>query len=441
MDDIPARHTVRPAPADALDCRSKPLGVVGIGAGAGGIEAVQLLFGAMPIDAGLAFVVCRRIQPGLSDPLADLLRTQTAMPVIPAESGMTLEAGRIYLAAPEAQMIVLKDRLVSLTACVPDALSEVDETELSCSPIDLLLHSLSASKGRSAIAIVLSSNDQDGVRGCASIRNQGGLVLAQHPESTEFAELPRRVVEADLAQAVAPPGAMADLIQRHIGKSRGAAVGMPATGQGDEEALRRIAGLLDARFDVDMSAYRPSMVAKRVRRRLSKSKAATLFDYAGHLAIDEAELSALHDDLMIGVTTFFRDPEAFTALKQQVLPALVERMSAQSPIRIWVPASASGEEAYSLAMLFLDQIDEGGKQPHLDILASDRHAPALERARLGRYRHDHLGNVPPELVQRYMRSTGEHIEAGPELRRHVTFVEHDILKAPPPDDIDLVSCR
>ena len=383
MDDIPAKNTDRPAPADAHDGRAEPLKVVGIGAGAGGIEAVQLLFGAMPINAGLAFVVCRRVQPGLADPLADLLRTQTAMPVIPAENGMVLEAGRIYLAAPDAQMIVLQNRLVSLSASTA---STVGEADLACSPIDLLLHSLAASKGPSAIAIVLSGADRDGVRGCASIRDQGGLVLAQHPESTEFAELPNQVIAADLAQVVAPPGAMDDLIQRHISKSLRTKGDRPTTRNGDEAALGHITTLLEARFAVDVAAYRPSMVAKRVRRRQVMSGSATLVDYAEQLAVDDAELSALHDDLMIRVTGFYRDPDAFAALKQDVVPALIERMSALRPIRIWVPASASGEEAYSLAMLILDRIDCAGKEPHLEILASDRQEAALKRARFGRYR-------------------------------------------------------
>ena len=234
---------------------------------------------------------------------------------------------------------------------------------------------------------------------------------------------------------------MPDLIQRHIGKSRGGETGQSPTSGGDHQALARIAALLEARFAVDVAAYRPSMVAKRVRRRLTLSAAMTLSDYADRLDADDAELSALHDDLMIRVTTFFRDPDAFAALGRLVMPDLVKRMSAQSPIRVWVPACASGEEAYSLAMQFLDRIESAGKEPHLEILASDRHVPALKRARFGRYRGDRLGNAPPELVARYMRSVGERVEVGPLLRRHVTFVEHDILKAPPPDDIDLVSCR
>ncbi|MGI9500832.1 MAG: CheR family methyltransferase, partial [Geminicoccaceae bacterium] len=432
MNDIPAKDTIRSTDVEAPT--QKPLRIVGIGAGAGGLEAIQLLFGAMPLDANLAFVVCRRVRPGLADPLADLLRTQTAMPVTKAENGTVLQAGRIHLVAPDARMILLKDRLVALEADL------VDQTAPAVSPIDLLLHSLAASAGPAAIALMLSGNDRDGLRGCASIREYGGLVLVQHPESTEFTEMPRRVIEADLASAVAPPGAMPDLIRRHIGKTRVPEAGQNE-GDGDEEALTRITALLAARFAIDAHAYRPSLVAKRVRRRLGMSEAETLGAYADLLTKDDAELAALHDDLLIRVTTFFRDPEAFAVLKREVAPVLVERMAPERPIRIWVPACASGEEAYSLAMLILGQTERAGKKPHLEILASDRHAAALKRARFGRYRRDRLANAPAELVERYMQSDGERVETGPLLRRHVTFVDHDILQAPPPDDIDLVSCR
>ncbi|MDH3663324.1 MAG: hypothetical protein OEU92_25460, partial [Alphaproteobacteria bacterium] len=303
--------------------------MVGIGAGAGGLEALQLLFGAMPIDTDLAFVICRRVQPGLPDPLADLLRTQTAMPVIEATDGTRLEGGRAHLVAPDAGLILLKDRLVAFDA------EDEQEEETSVPPIDLLLHSLAASLGPAAIAVILSGNDLDGQEGCASIRDHGGLVLAQHPETTDFADMPRRVVDGGLASAFAPPGAIPDLIRRHVGKARS------ATGQcedgSDDEALRRIAALLGARFAIDAHAYRPSLLAKRARRRLAKSKAANLADYANHLAEDDAELSALHDDLLIQVTAFFRDPDAFQLLEREVAPLLVERMSSARPIRIWVP--------------------------------------------------------------------------------------------------------
>ena len=425
---------MQPATSDLTARRDRPLRVVGIGAGAGGLEAIQLLFGAMPVDAGLAFIICRHVQSGLSDPLADLLCTQTALPVVQAKNGMQIEAGRIHLVAPDARMILLKDRLVTFD---PDS----DEAaEIDVSPIDVLLHSLAASAGPSAIAVMLSGKDQDGLRGCASIRSHGGLVLAQLPESTEFAEMPRRVIEAGLASAVAKPGALPDLIQRHVSKAETPAA--PAErGMGDEEALARIIALLKARFSIDAHAYRPSLVAKRVRRRLSIAKAASLGAYAEILAVDDAELAALHDDLLIRVTAFFRDPEAFAVLARDVLPDLVARMSEEQPIRVWVPACASGEEAYSLAMLFLEQSANAEKTPHLQIIASDRHRSALEQGRQGRYARDLLGNAPKTLIRRFMEEDGKDFTIGPALRRHVAFIEHDMLEAPPPDHIDLVSCR
>jgi chemotaxis methyl-accepting protein methylase/signal transduction histidine kinase len=408
--------------------------VVGIGAGAGGLEAIQLLFAALPANAPAAFVICRHVQSGLSDPLSDLLCTQTAMPVLQAEAGTLLEAGHVYLVSPRERMILLKDRLSSFEP------SGDDEAELAVSPIDVLLHSLAVSAGQKAIAVMLSGNDQDGLRGCASIRSHGGLVLAQHPESTEFPDMPGRVISTDIASAVATPGAMADLIWRHVGSG---SLSEPAASEGskDDVALRRIKALLAAKFAFDVQAYRPSLVAKRVRRRLDGSDVRSLLDYAALLERDDKELAALRDDLLIDVTTFFRDPEAFNALESEVVPTLVDQMSPGRPVRVWVPACATGEEAYSLAMLLLDRADQAGKTAGLEIIASDRHASALMLARAGRYHRDRLKHVPPRLAERFLRDDGDAIVVGERLRRHVTFVDHDMLGAPPPDEIDLVSCR
>lgn len=412
----------------------RPRWVVGIGAGAGGLEAIQLLFAAMPTNAPVALIICRHVQSGLSDPLADLLCTQTAMPVKQAEAGTPLEAGHVYLVSPKARMVLLKDRLV------PFEPSTEDDAELQVSPIDVLFHSLAVSAGQGAIAVMLSGNDRDGLSGCASIREHGGLVLAQSPESTEFPGMVARIIEADLASAVATPGAMADLIWRQVGRHASTEV-TTADDHSDDDALLCIMDLLSKELALDVRAYRPSLVAKRLRRRLNASPVRSLTDYAAYLQQNEAELLALRDDLLIDVTSFFRDPEAFHALESEVVVPLVDQMSTKRPVRVWVPACATGEEAYSLAMLFLYQADQAGKTAGLEIIASDRNAEALMQARAGRYARNRLQNVPAMLAERFLREDDHEITVSSRLRRHVTFVDHDMLRAPPPDDIDLVSCR
>jgi chemotaxis methyl-accepting protein methylase/two-component sensor histidine kinase len=434
MNDIPPEASLQPAPAELTGHPGEPRWVVGIGAGAGGLEAIQLLFGAMPADARMAFVICRHVQSGLFDPLADLLCTQTSMPVVRAEDGTRLEAGRIHLVSPAARMILLKDRLVPFTP------EEGDDAVCAVTPIDMLLHSLAASAGTAAIAVVLSGRDKDGVAGCASIRSHGGLVLAQLPDSTEFADMPRRVIDAGLASAVAPPGAIPDLIRRHVGGRRQPADDAAEAAR-NVDALARISDLLEHRFALDLKAYRPSLIAKRVRRRLVLAQAPSLAAYAERLAGDEAELAALQDDILLRVTGFFRDPEAYAALERQALPVLIARMSEERPIRVWVPAAASGEEPYSLAMLLLDGAERAGKAAHVEVIASDRHGAALEQARAGLYARACLDQIPERLGRRYLQPAGAGIAVGKALRRHVTFIQHDILKAPPPDGIDLVSCR
>ena len=431
MDDTPSQFSPCQPSTDLKERLDEPLRIIGIGAGAGGLEAVQLFFGAMPASSGLAFVICRFVEPGLANLLADLVSAQTKMPVIHAEDGVIVQADRIYLLPSSGRMILLNRQLT--------AFGEDDDAK-SVSPIDLLFHSLGASMGASAIAVILSGHGEDGLKGAGSIRHFGGLVLVQQPASTDFPTMPSRVIEADLASAVTSPSAMPALIQRKIDQTLGQDEPKEEESS-DDAALASIMGLIKKRFGIDSRVYRSSLVSKRVRRRFDRSGETSLPVYAERLVHDQAELLRLHDDLLIGVTAFFRDPEAFKLLETAVVPALVERMSEERPLRVWVPGCATGEEAYSLAMVILDQIDRAGRRPYVDLIASDRHERALKSARFGRYRRGRLSKAPSELIATFMDDQGEHLEVGSLLRRHVTFIEHDLLQAEPPDDIDLVSCR
>ncbi len=407
------------------------LRVIGIGAGAGSLEAIRLLFAAMPVDQNMTFIICRHSPSEITDHLDTLLRHETAMPVRHAEHGIKLEANAIYLIPDEARMILLKDRLVSF---------EEDEDGLGVAPLDLLLHALAASAGPNAMALLLSGEGPDGLRGAVSIKRAGGLVLVQDPEHAPRPDRLKAVVEAGLASASTTPEIMPDLIERFIGTGEvDPAAGTVRTA--DQAALSRIFRLLSERFDLDLDVYRKAMVARGIRRRAGLVMAEDLQAYAGYLASDEGEAEALLDDLMIGVTAFFRDPQAFAVLASKVVPALVERNAPDRSIRVWVPACATGDDAYSLAILITERLREIGEQRVVEIIGTDRSERFLAEARLASYHRDQLKDLPAGLIERYMVPSGERFRVCDAIRDLVSFTRHDLIDEAPLDDMALVSCR
>ena len=423
------------------DADASPFRVVVIGAGIGGLEALQLFFAAMPAHRNLAFVICRQVHSEITDNLGALLRYETTMPVHHAIDGIRVEAGAIYLVPPQARMVLLKDRLVSF---------DDDEDGLSVAPLDLLFHALAASEGSDAVALLLSGAGDDGLRGAVSVMRAGGLVVAQDPKSADVPDRLKALIEAGLASASSAPEAMPALIGRFVDTGKIDTVD-PEAEAVEQIALNKIFRHLEERLDLDLAAYRRSMVARRIHRRAALSHVDDLMDYAAYLETDDQETEQLYDDILIGVTAFFRDPEAFSVLASKVLPALIEHSPTDQPpsentilektIRVWVPACATGEEAYSLAMLIMDHLREIGLECRLDITASDRHLPSLEKARLGSYAPEQLLSLPSNLIERYMEPVGERLRVRDDIRDLVTFVEHDLIHDQPMSGMDLVSCR
>ncbi|MGH1478424.1 MAG: CheR family methyltransferase [Geminicoccales bacterium] len=409
----------------------RPLRVVAIGAGTGSLEAIQLFFAAMPARRNLAFIICRQTYSEITDHVSALLRHETTMPVHQVEDGVRLEGNAIYLLPPNARMALVQDRLVSF---------DQDEDGLSVAPLDLLFHALAASQGAEAIALLLSGEGEEGLRGAVSIQRTGGLVLAQDPSSADFPDRLKAVIDAGLVAAHCAPEAMPGLIGRFIDSGKiedDDALAAPA----DQVAFNKIFQHLSDHFDLDLDAYRRPMVARRIRRRAALANTDDLEHYATCLLLDDQEAEQLHDDIMIGITAFFRDPEAFALLASKVVPILVERSSHDRPIKIWVPACATGEEAYSLAMLIADHLSETGLDRRVEIKATDRHRRSLDAARLGHYSPEQILNLPAHLLKRYMEPLGEQLSVRDAIRDMVIFAEHDLVQEPPLSGMDLVSCR
>ncbi len=407
------------------------LDIVCIGAGAGSLEALQLFFAAMPRQATMTIVICRQKHVEITDQLGTLLHHETSMPIHQAKHGAMLERNAVYVMPADARMVLLKDRLITF---------DEDEDCLAVAPLDLLFHALAASSGPRAIAVLLSGEGSEGLRGAVSIRRAGGLVLVQDPKKAGCPDRLNAVIEADLASAQAVPEAM-PVLMTHFLRTGGLDTDVESIGSEEQAALCRIFDLLNERFCLDLDDYRRPMVTRRLRRRASLSNAKDLQAYAAYLATNDQEVLALHDEVMIGVTAFFRDPEAFSMLASKVVPALIERNPPEQPIRVWVPACSTGEEAYSLVMLITDHLGKDDPACSVEIVATDRSDRSLEEARLGLYHRDQLLDLPGDLRERYMEPAGDRLRVTDQIRDLVTFVRHDLIHDVPMADMDLVSCR
>ena len=397
-----------------------PNHIVGIGASAGGLEALERLFDRMPVNSGMAFVVVQHLSPSFKSMMDELLSHWTALPIHPAEHGMTVLADRIYLMPPKKEMIISGGRLL-LTDRGPS-----DELTL---PIDRFLRSLAEESGDGAVGIVLSGTGSDGSRGVQAIHEAGGLVLVQSEQTAKFNGMPRSALETGVVDLILSPEEMPVALLRHIQHSRPE----PAAECDDTAAhgWSALCGMLQQAYGVDFSLYKSSTVTRRTERRLHLKQLADLDAYITRLRHDHDELDALYHDLLIGVTGFFRDDAAFRALQQDVLPELLEPMRPTDEFRAWVAGCATGEEAYSLAMLIHEHYRQRDWPLNVKVFATDVHRTSLNRASIGLYTDDAVATLTPERRARYFTRNGDGYQVLPELRQLVVFAPHNITKDAP----------
>ncbi len=422
-------HT--PVGAEPFD-PSLPPTIVAIGASAGGLEALEELFSSLRADTGLAFVVVQHLSPDFPSMMDELLARQSRMQILQARDGMKAEPNVIYL-RPARRTLLISD------GCF--ALHNEDESAHLSLPIDAFLQSLAQEQEKRAVAIILSGTGSDGTKGAAAIRERGGTVLVQEPSSARFDSMPRSILERNLATASAVPAALAEIIQRLA-----SGLPIPTDEAGGDEDLGLdpetvILRLLQRRCGTDFGYYKMSTVGRRIRRRAEMARLDNLAEYAAKLKAEPDEIDLLTKDLLIGVTAFFRDPEAFEAVEDKVLPSIVSEMGPGRQIRVWVPGCATGEEAYSIAILLSEAARAAGTEINAKIFATDIFPPALERAARGVYEEESLANVAPELIERYFEPVNGRHQVKPTLRRLVVFSTHNLLKDPPFTRMDLISCR
>jgi len=407
-----------------------PRFVVGIGASAGGLDPLVRFFENLPEDTGMAFVIVQHLSPDFKSLMDELLARHTPLPIHLVEDGMPVRANHIYLIPAKKEMIVSGGRLL---------LSERGRQQELTLPIDVFFRSLAQDYGPRAVAIVLSGGGSDGSRGITHVHDAGGLVLVQDLESAQFDGMPKAAMETGVVDRILRPEDMPRVVVEHAQGSSGGGVTAVAE-PGPRRGLDALYEVLETEFGLDFNHYKPSTVTRRIERRLGLAQVASVDEYLARLRSERAELDALYRDLLIGVTRFFRDPDAFALLEHQILPELLTREPRGTPMRLWVAGCATGEEAYSLAILLQELSATYGERP-IKIFATDVHRGSLEQATLGVYGEDAIANVSAERLSRYFTQQGNSYQVVPELRQMVVFAQHNVIRDAPFTRVDLISCR
>ena len=419
------------SPPSDVPC-SDPFFVVGIGASAGGLEALEQFFEHMPEDSRLCFVVVQHLSPDFKSMMDELLARRTRIPIMRVEDGIAIRPNAIYLMPPRKEMILSAGRLF---------LTDKDPSQGFALPIDRFLRSLAQDFGGRSIGVILSGTGSDGSRGIRDIHEAGGLVVAQSEESAKFDGMPRSARETGLVDLVLPAADMPDAILKLVRLRR-----HPETADDEpplvpEVGLQAIFRMLRAEYGIDFSQYKPSTVTRRVERRLLLNQSLDVEQYVERLSENSAELNQLYKDLLIGVTQFFRDREAFHRLATDELPRLLSTLTEDQEFRVWVAGCATGEEAYSLAILIHEQLATMGRNPTVRIFATDAHRGSLDIASAGIYSEEAMSAVSPQRREQFFVRKGDGYQVVPHIRKMIVFAPHDLLKDAPFTRLDLVSCR
>lgn len=419
--------------ADGPRVPALPFYVVGLGASAGGLEALERVFDHLPSNTGCAFVVIQHLSADHKSLMAELLSRHTSMPVYRAEDGMRVEPNTVYLITPSFNLELEGKHLRLLHKDGSSGLSL---------PIDQFLRSLSVHQGPRCAAVILSGTGSDGTVGVRCVKEAGGLVVLQDHASSRFDGMPRSAAATGLADAVVPPEEVPVELLRLISEAEHYA-DSPAlmTLRPDQTEYSEIVGLLRDLAGLDFTPYKPSTVVRRIERRMLTHRTETVRDYVELMRESMEEARVLSRDLLITVTKFFRDGAPFDALREQVFLPLIRNADTQDTIRIWSAGCATGEEAYSMAMLFMEVAEEVGKDLDVKVFATDVDADAVEHASQATYDRAAVAALSTERLERYFDAIGEKFVVKRSLRQRILFAHHNVLRDPPFTKIDLISCR
>ena len=432
----PFAEDTEPRPANDPDTDprppSAPFPIVGIGASAGGLEAFTEILRALPPDTGMAFVVIQHLDPTHASMLTDILSRATPMPVTEVTDQMLVQPNHVYVIPPRVTMGITQGRL---------QLTPRGDSKGQHRPVDHFFRALAEDQGHRAIGVILSGSATDGTLGLEAIKAEGGIAFAQD-ETAQHASMPTSAVAAGCVDFVLPPAKIAQeiaRISRHPYLTRGPEEIVSSAG--GEPSLGRVLDQLRTSTGVDFSSYKRNTLLRRITRRAVLHKMDGLRDYARYLQRDPAETEALYQDVLISVTSFFRNPEAFEVLKSRVFPRLVKDRSRHDPVRVWAVGCSTGEEAYSIAIAWTEFLEAARLQIPLQVFATDLNGVGIEKARAGIYPKNIAQDVSPERLRRFFFESDGTYRISKSIRDTTVFARHNILTEPPFSRIDLVSCR
>lgn len=409
---------------------TKPV-VVGIGASAGGVQALQALFGALPEKTGAAFVVVVHLDPDQRSEMANILAQRTRMPVLQVGEPVPLQADHVYVIPPDRRLHITDDEIAS---------AEFEEPRGKRAPIDLFFRSLADQHG-DGFAVILTGGGSDGALGVRAVKESGGIILVQDPEEAEFPSMPRSAIATGIADLVLPIRELAERLAELVREKSNGGPNEQVRNL-NEELLRRILSHVRVRTGHDFSKYKRATILRRIARRMQVTRTDTADAYYDVLRDNPDEAQALLGDLLISVTSFFRDKEAFKKLELEVIPQLFQGKAPDRAIRVWVPGCATGEEVYSISMLLLEQASRRQDiRPTIQVFGSDIDTRALAIARDGQYPAAIEADLTEDRLRRFFVREGDHYRVRQELRDVVLFANHSLLKDPPFSRIDLIACR
>ncbi|HEY5998134.1 MAG TPA: chemotaxis protein CheB [bacterium] len=428
---VPARAEEKAARATGARSPRGPSHIVGIGASAGGLEAFEKFFQNMPPDSGLAFVLVPHLDPTHKSIMTELLERYTKMPVQQAEGGMKVSPNRIYVIPPNKELSILNGALMLL---------EPKEVRGLRHPIDSFFRALAADQKERAICVVLSGTGTEGTLGLRAIKGEGGLVIVQDPATAKYDGMPTSAVATGIADYVLAPEKMPERLLEYVHHAPGRPLPAPPEAK-PADLLQKIFILIRVQTGHDFSQYKQNTVMRRIERRMAIHQVEDLEGYAAYLRNNPHEIEELFKELLIRVTNFFREPEAFAVLQDKVLPLLFKDRAEDAPLRVWVPGCCTGEEAYSIAILFLEHLRKSRIRQKVQIFATDIDIGAIETARAGVYPESITVDVSPERLARFFVKHGTSYKIKEEVREIVVFAVQSVIKDPPFSKVDLVSCR
>jgi two-component system CheB/CheR fusion protein len=410
--------------------------VAGIGASAGGLEAFSQMLGALPRTTGVAYVFVQHLDPTHESLLTEILAKSTPLPVQRIRNGMAVRPDVVHVAPPNCHVTMRRGVL---------RLKRVARGRAPQMPIDLFFRSLAEDQGSRAVGIVLSGTASDGTLGLRAIKAAGGLTFAQDEKSAKYAGMPHSAAAAGVVDFVLPPQDIARSMARVAGHPlaprpvRMAGRASLEVAVGPE--IPQIFALLKTSFGVDFGQYKPATIERRIARRMFLGRIDTLGEYFRRLKASRNELDALYHDLLINVTSFFREPELFDGLRRRVYHRLFRARSIDSPVRVWVPGCSTGEEAYSIAISMMEHLGDSPRNIPVQIFATDVSELTIERARAGRYPESIALDVSPERLRRFFTKADGGYQVSRGIRDLCVFARQDITRDPPLSRMDLISCR